>query len=145
MSSFKVNLGINDLQKKLADIKKYDTATQEKMKDAVRTTTTEILMGVKRRIPVRTGKTMGKATSTYNFIKNEGKVSIKSPIAHLIEFGAKGVTITPNKKQALHGGKLVGFASKVTIPARKAHPMMRPAFEDAKPNLMKAIEDAIKP
>ena len=145
MSAFTVNLGIKDLQRKLADINKYDAATQDRIRSAVRTSTENIYIGVKRRIPVRKGDLTKKTTRSYNAAKNEGKVVVKSSIAHLVEFGAKGAVERPDKKRALHGGKLTGFAAKVNIPARKEHPSMRPAFEDEKPNLIKNVEDAIKP
>lgn len=145
MASFKVNLGINDLKMQLAQIDRYDQATQDKLRSAVRTATGHIFVGAKRRVPVRSGNLTKKITMNYDPIRNVGIVSVKSPVAHLVEYGAKGAVETHKRKKALHGGRLVGFADKVRIPVRKEHPFLRPAFEDEKPSLMRSVEDAIKP
>lgn len=143
-SGIRVNWGIKDLEKQLANINKYDAATQEKLKTAVRTSTHNIAINIKKTMPVRSGKTIKKVQEIYNGAKNEGIDKIKSPTAHLLEFGAKGAVEVPVKKKALHGGRLAGYAAKVNIPQRKANPVMKKAFETEKPNLIKAVEDAIK-
>lgn len=144
-TAFKVNLGINDLKMQLAQIDQYDQATQEKLRSAVRTATDHIFVGAKRRVPVRSGNLTKKISMSYDSTKNVGIVRVKSPVAHLVEYGAKSVIETHKRKKALHGGRLVGFANKVHIPIRKEHPFLRPAFEDERPILMRSVEDAIKP
>ena len=143
MSSFRVNLGINDLQRQLGNIAKYDTETQGKMRDAVRKSTENIMLGAKRRAPVRSGKLIRKINMKYDGVKNEGCVSAKSPYAHLVEFGARSADEEPKSKSALHGGIIGGFAARVKIPKRREHPYLRPAFEAEKPNLVRSITEAV--
>lgn len=145
MAGFRVNWGIKDLERQLGKINQYDAATQDKLRSAVRTSTENIMVGAKRRAPVRSGKLVKGIKMTYNSTKNEGIVHAKSPHAHLVEFGHKGGVEFHNKKKALHGGRLTGFANKVNIPAVSARPFLRPAFEDEKPNLIKNVKDAVKP
>ena len=143
MPPFTVNLGIKDLERKLAEINNYGTQAQAKIHSAVQTSTTNIMLGAKRRVPVKSGELVKNITMKYDGAKNIGVVKAKSPHAHLIEYGVKAVHETPSTKKALKIGDR--FAASANIPARKEHPFMRPAFEDEKPNLIKNIEAAIKP
>ena len=145
MPAFKVNLGINDLERTLRDFKNYNAQAQEKLRSAVQTSTSNIMLGAKRRVSVKSGDLIKNISMTYDGNKNVGIVRAKSPHAHLVEYGAKAVHEAPKNKKALtvHGGS--GFAASVNIPARKEHPFMRPAFENEKPNLIKNTEAAMKP
>lgn len=144
-TAFKLNLGIKDLQIKLAEISKYDATTQDKIRSAVQTSTARIAAGARQRVRVKSGMLMKNITMSYDSAKNEGEVHAKTFYAHFLEFGAKAVTVKPKTKKALHGGVIAGFASHVNVPARVARPFLGPAFEEEKPNLIKAIEDAINP
>lgn len=139
---FRVNWGIKDLEIALGKIKQYDLETQNNIKKAVQNSTKNIMLGAKRRVRVKTGRLLQHITMTYDENRNIGKVIAKSPHAHLIEFGARGAVETPKNKKALKVRG--GFIEKANIPVRKAYPFLRPAFEDEKPNLTKAIEDAIQ-
>jgi HK97 gp10 family phage protein len=140
----RINWGIKELERQLANIDKYDHDTQKKMREAVRTSTTNIMIGAKRRVPVRSGNLIKGITMTYDAVKNTGIVKVKSPHAHLVEFGHKGGPEVPDRKKALHGGELAGYASKVIIPDVPEHPYLRPAFQDEKPHLIKSVGDATK-
>jgi hypothetical protein len=143
MAAFTVNLGINDLQRTLGAIQTYDSETQARLRSAVQTSTTAIMLGAKRRVRVRSGRLVKSISMTYDGIKNVGTVRAKSPHAHLVEYGARAVREVPKNKKALtiNGG----FAASANIPARAAYPFMRPAFEECKPNLIRATEEAVKP
>jgi hypothetical protein len=143
--TYKVNIGIPDLQRKLGEIDKYDADTQAKLRTVVQTSTSHIRIGAMRRVSVKSGHLFKNISITYDATKNEGIVKAKSPHAHLVEFGAKGAVERPSKRKALHGGSMGGYFKKVNIPARKEHPFMRPSFEDEKPNLIRNSEAAIKP
>ncbi|CQR73305.1 hypothetical protein SOV_50880 [Sporomusa ovata DSM 2662] len=123
--SFYVNLATPELKKVLKNMERYDTETQAKLRTAVRTATSDVLKGSMRRAPIRTGKIKANITMEYDSTKNTGIVKAKSPHAHLIEYGHAGPTP----------------ASKRT----PEHPFMRPAFEQAKPGLIKAVDSAVKP
>lgn len=145
--AFKVNLGIKDLQQQLGKIKQYDAQTQAKMRGAVQESTANIYAGAKRRVRVRSGGLQKNITMEYNDATNTGKVRAKSPHAHLVEFGARAAVERPKSKKALRidANGIRRFADSVTIPARKAKPFMTPAFEQEKPNLMRNVQEAVKP
>ncbi|MEN6567197.1 MAG: HK97 gp10 family phage protein [Veillonellales bacterium] len=144
--SFEVNIrGIQELKKVLGDFKKYDESTQEKLRTAVRTSTKNIMDGARRRVRIVTGNLIKDIYMTYDEQRNIGVVHANAPHAHLVELGHKGGLEIPVKKKALHGGKIVGYASKVVIPTVAPHPFLRPAFEDEKPNLIKNVKGAVEP
>lgn len=143
MPPFTVNLGIKDLERKLADLRTYDAQTQAKLCSAVETSTTNIMLGAKRRVPVKSGDLVKSISMTYDSARNIGIIKAKSPYAHLVEYGAKAVHETPDTKKALKIGDR--FAASANIPVRKEHPFMRPAYENEKPNLINSVETAIKP
>lgn len=143
MAAFTVNLGINDLQRTLGAFHTYDAKTQEKLRSTVQTSTSAIMLGAKRRARVRSGRLVKNISMTYDGAKNIGIVRAKSPHAHLVEYGARAAKVRPEQKKALTIGD--GFAASANIPARKACPFMRPAFEDEKPNLIRSAEAATKP
>lgn len=145
--SFLINIDKHEIDKAIGQISQYDQRQQQQIGDTIEKSTSNIKMGVLRRMPIRTGTMAKTLTSTFNRYSLSGTVVIKSPVAHLIEFGAKGATEVPKHEKALHGPGITGtgFASKVVIPAREAHPMMRPAYEDEKPNLMSNIKGAVEP
>jgi HK97 gp10 family phage protein len=143
MAAFVVNLGINDLQRILGAFRTYDEQTQERLRSTVQSSTSAIMLGAKRRARVKTGSLVRNITMTYDGAKNAGVVRAKSPHAHLVEYGARAALVRPVKKKALAIGENVVASAKV--PARAAHPYMRPAFEDEKPNLLRATQAAVKP
>jgi hypothetical protein len=144
---FKVNIDMREIDKAIKQVSQYDQQSQQRIGDTIETSTSNIKMGVLQRMPIRTGAMAKKLTSTFDRSKLSGTVAIKSPLAHLIEFGAKGVTEYPKDKKAMTVDEfgLRRYASKVVIPAREAHPMMRPAYEDEQPNLMSNIKGAVEP
>ena len=123
--SFYVNLATPGLKKVLKNIERYDAETQAKLRTAVRTTTSDVLKGSIHRAPIRTGMIKENITMEYDSTKNIGVVKAKSPHAHLIEYGHAGPT--PESKRT------------------PEHPFMRPAYEQSKPGLIKAVESAVKP
>ncbi len=147
MAAFTVNLGINDLQRTLGAFKTYDAQTQERLRSTVQSSTSAIMLGAKRRARVRSGGLVKNITMTYDGTRNIGTVRAKSPHAHLVEYGARAAKVCPDRKKALHSSALEGsgFAASASIPARKEHPFMRPAFEDEKPNLLRTTQAAVKP
>ncbi len=142
MAAFVVNLGINDLQRTLGAFKTYDAQTQERLRSTVQSSTSAIMLGAKRRARVKSGGLVRNITMTYDGAQNTGTVRAKSPHAHLVEYGARAALVRPVKKKALAIGENLVASAKV--PARTAHPYMRPAFEDEKPDLLRATQAAVK-
>lgn len=53
MKGFVINLGINDLNRTLAQFRSYDEQTQEKLRACVQKSTSNIMLGAKRRVHVK--------------------------------------------------------------------------------------------
>ena len=150
--NFNVYMDVPELQKTLDQIKAFDGKSRLKIEEAVSTSTKNIAKGARQRVPVRSGKLKKSIRSRFDKRAVTGYVQARQPHAHLVEFGAKGATVEPKSKKALKipwsGGMGVGgtyFAASAKIPARKERPFMRPAFEDEKPELIKALKEAVKP
>ena len=141
---FYVNMHVPDLQKALSDLSAYDGKSRLRIENAVSTSTKAIGQGMRRRVPVRSGKLKKRITTSFNSRKVEGIAKARSPYAHLVEFGHKGAVVVPKDKRALNlgGGH---FAEKVKLPDVSEHPFARPSFEDEQPNLMRNIKGAVRP
>lgn len=144
MKGFVINLGINDLNRTLAQFRSYDEQTQEKLRACVQKSTSNIMLGAKHRVHVKSGNLVKGIAMTYNASKNTGEVRAKSPHAHLVEFGARAVHEVPDKAKALKVPGGSGFAAAANIPARAAHPFLRPAFEAEKANLIQSVTEVVK-
>ena len=158
---FRVNFSVPELGQALNQINAYDSRSRLGIENAVQGSTKAIATGMKSRVPVKSGKLKKRIKSRFSVNKFgkgviQGEAAAVTPYAHLVEFGAKGTVIKPKNKKALRfvgdAGMLEGsggqygfkFAASVTIPARKAKPYARPAFEAEKPNLIRAIGEAVK-
>jgi len=154
---FRVNMSVPELGQALEKIGAYDGKSRLGIENAVRDSTRAIGSGAKRRVRVRRGKLKKSIKTSFSSNKYgrgvvEGVIAAKQPHAHLIEFGAKAAVVRPRNKKALKirfGGKvgvnLSYYATKASIPARRAFPFMRPAFEAERSNLVRAIAEAVKP
>lgn len=123
---FYVNFKVTELNDVLKDMGKYDAKTAMKIEAAVSTSTKAIGKGARQRVAVDSGDLRKSIRTSFNTQKVTGTISAKQYYAHFVEFGAKAV---PSRN----------------IPKRSERPYMRPAFEQEKPNLIKAVTEAVKP
>lgn len=144
---FYVKFDVPEIQNTLNQVSSYKGKTLSKIENAVQRSTKAIRKGAVSRIHSETGKLKKKTTSSFDKKTVTGTIRSKSPVAHLVEFGAKATTVTSKSKKALtideFGNR--NYARKANIPVRRARPYMRPAFEDEKPTLIRGLEDAVKP
>jgi HK97 gp10 family phage protein len=123
---FYINFKVPELQESLKDMSKYDTKTAMKIEAAVSASTKAIGKGARQRVAVDSGDLRKSIRTSFNVQKVTGTISAKQYYAHFVEFGAKAV---PSRN----------------IPKRSERPYMRPAFEQERANLIKAITEAVKP
>ena len=144
---FRVFFDAPELNNVLNNMGRYNTRTAVKIEKVISNSTKNIAQGVRRRVPVRSGKTKKAVRTRFDTKKVQGTVAIKKPHAHLIEFGAKATVEKPDRKKAMAIDQfgIRRYAKKVNIPARAAHPSMRPAYEDEKPMLLKELREAVQP
>jgi len=140
---FGVTFSVPELKDAVAKIGTYDIKTTAKIEQSIANSTKAIEKGAKSRVRVRTGNLKKKISSRFDRGTLTGRVSAKTPYAHLVEFGAKAASVRPvTKKALLFKG---GYSAKANVPARTARPYMRPSFEEEKPNLIRNVKKAVQP
>lgn len=143
-----VRVEVIGLKEALRDVSIYDNKVWQGVGNSIKTGGRNVARLARTKAPVRTGKLKKSIKSSYKSNKTTVESVVKSSAryAHLVEFGAKGVTIKPKNKKALaiKGGAEPFYSAKVKIPARKAKPFMRPSYEQEKPHIEKAIAQALK-
>ena len=152
MRGFRVNFSVPELGQALDQINKYDGKSRMGIENAVQNSTKAIGTGMRQRVSVVSGRLRKRIRTRFSANKYgrgliEGAAAAVTPYAHLVEFGAKATIVRPKNKKALaidaYGYRR--YATKAVIPARRARPYARPAFEAEKPNLIRAISEAVKP
>lgn len=149
--------GLNETLKK---IDRYNEKAREAVEVAITAGVGRVAEGAKRRVSVKSGYLRSKISSEFNQKKFTGYARAKAPHAHLVEFGAKGVTVYPKKADYLRipvtedtpsdkvtkKEKERGYAirAKAVIPPRSPHPFMIPSFEAEEEQIIEDIERGIK-
>ena len=148
---FRINMSVPELGAAINSISAYDGKAALGIENAVQSSTKAIGAGMRRRVSVKTGTLKKRIRTRFSRGKFgrgliQGEAAAVTPYAHLVEFGAKAVTVRPKKAKALaiDAFGYRRYATQAVIPARRAKPFARPAFEDEKPNLVRAIAEAVK-
>lgn len=123
---FRVNFSCPELQDVLRNMDRYNTRQAVKIEQAVSISTKNIAKDARQHVPIRTRKLKRSIRSSFDVRKIQGTVKAKEFYAHFIELGAKASPIH-------------------NIPARPAKPFLKPAFDAEKPNLIRAIIEAVRP
>jgi hypothetical protein len=141
MASFKINVNIPEIRDALASIEKYDTVSRARIGGCIQMSAINIASGAARRVSNKDGELQGSIKSKFDLQKLTGTITAKKFYAPFVEFGHQGVYEVPKGKKAL----LIGghFYSHATPPKVEAHPFLRPAYEDEKPNLVASIAKVI--
>lgn len=144
-------MSVPELGQALNQINAFDGKSALGIENAVQDSTKAIGAGMRRRAPVASGKLKKKIRTRFNRSKFgrgliQGEAAAVTPYAHLVEFGAKATVVRPKTKKALaiDAFGYRRYATKANIPTRRERPFARPAFEDEKPNLIRAISEAVK-
>lgn len=135
-----------EVYKAMSDIAAYDKQTQDGIRNVVREKTGEVFTLAVQTAPSRKGnlKASIKETITNTTKGAQGIVSTDDPVAHLVEFGAKGTVEIPVRKKALHPGADGWFMAKAIIPYRTPKPFMKPSIDRVRPSIEAAVKDVIK-
>ncbi|WP_294000231.1 hypothetical protein [uncultured Megasphaera sp.] len=144
--SFWVSTNITaEVKKALGDITKYDADTRQRLDGVIRDMTGRVFEGAVSRVPKKTGKLASSIKQEFRPTPRglQGYVKAMDPIAHIIEFGAAGSVVIPIRKKALHPGAEGWFAAYAIIPQRAAHPFMKPAMDAVRPELERAVKEAV--
>ena len=142
-----VRPSIPELRAAIDSLKIYDATKRIALEDAIEDSVKDMAKVARQKVPVDSGKLKKSIFSKMNRQIFTGYFGAKAHHAHLIERGVKANTIKPSAKKALafsSGGAQV-FATSANIPARAAHPFIRPAYDEVLPKLIQRIRRAMQP
>ena len=117
------------------------------VESALKKGVTAIRRDGKRRAPVKSGYLKKSIKSDFKAADLNGYVYSTAPHAHLMEDGVKASYVYPTAgKKALKivDKRLLRYAAHAKIPARRAHPFLKPAYDANEPKIIDDIKGAIK-
>lgn len=143
--AFKVHTTVPNLGAEMQKIDKYNGKMVLAVEKAISKGCKRVADGARSRVPRRSGKLRNSIKSKYVRYDNYGFVAAYMPHAHLIELGVKKVTAKPKKAKAMAIDEfgIRTYRQKVNIPARRARPFLKPAFEAEGPNIVSDVAKAV--
>ena len=141
-SSLQIKLSL-DVYKACKDIAQYDAETQDAIRKALLEGVQNMYRTAVMLAPYRTGEM--KRSLRYEVGRASARLYSEDFKVRFAEFGARGVVVHPSKYKRAMALPFAerAFAQTVNIPARAAHPFMRPAVDAEKPKLETAIREAV--
>ena len=142
-----VRPSIPELRTAIDSLKIYDATKRIALEDAIEDSVKDMAKVARQKVPVDSGKLKKSIFSKMYRKAFTGYFGAKAHHAHLIERGAKASTTKPKNKKVLAfstGGAQV-FSTFANIPARAAHPFIRPAYDEVLPKLITRIKKAMQP
>lgn len=144
--TFYIKADDSAINKALRQISVFDGKTRLKVERAVKNGTQAVGRAARKNVPVKTGALRKSIKTSFKSRAIVGEAKAMSPVAHLIEYGAKSAIIMPKNKKALtiddYGVRR--YAAKARIPARRAHPFLKPAYDAKRDKIIKDVEEAVK-
>lgn len=150
-----------EMRKALKTISVYDHKSYGRIEKALEDGVKSVRRGAESRVSVNSGKLKKSIFSRTQKTPLTGYIGARAPHAHLVEFGVKKVDVdlkdeeTLSKRRVRKGAKVMtvkgnkaggtGYGTKIEIPARSKRPFMQPAFEEARPKIVKSFEEAVQP
>lgn len=144
------------VQEVIANLKKYDDETQQRVGEVVNTSLKNIASGARSRVPRNSGKLRSSIRKSYSKKNMGGTVTTKAPHAHLVEFGTKAHSLTKGTtnsagRAAKKGKRLVlvikgnPVGGEIIHPGSKPRPFMQPAYYQERSNYIEGLKKAVKP
>ena len=140
---FKVDLKVKGIAKALADIDKFDQATQQRIKDTVNEFALKIQKSAKKRCPVDTGRLRSSIViEPYNG-GFTARVGTNVKYAPYVEFGTGKYAVEGNGRKTPwayknRDGELIWTAGQ------KPQPYLLPAFNEHKQAYINAIKQILR-
>lgn len=145
-----------EVNEAIRKIKMYDGKSRLRVENAVEWGMKTTANQAEIRVPVKSGNLKKSISQKFQAEPLEAYVYARKPKgshAHLVELGAKALTIVSKKKAsggkrspmafAGNGGK--AFAHCVKIKARRPKPFLAPAFEATRPHILRRVRNAVQP
>lgn len=135
--------GVQDV---IANLKKYDEDTRERVGVVVNTSLKNIARGARQRLPQSKTGNLRKGLKK-KYVKKDvgGFVKATAPHSHLIEFGTKRHSLDKGAKKkvmVINGNPVSG---EIIHPGSKPRPFMQPAYYQERSNYIEGLKKAVKP
>ena len=148
MFQIKITPSNKELREAIGSISAYDGAARLRIENAVEATVKDMSRTAKQLVPVNTGRL--KKSIFWSFHRKDvvGYFGAKAPYAHLVELGIKKEVVEkPKDKRALMitAASGIQYAASAKIPARGAHPFIRPAYDQGRPEFIRRLKEAVQP
>ena len=148
MFQIKITPSNKELREAIGSISAYDGAARLRIENAVESAVREMARTAKQLVQVKTGALRKSIFWSFHRKDVVGYFGAKAKHAHLIELGIKKTVIEkPRNKRALMIAMTNGirFAALARIPPRGAHPFIRPAYEQRRPEFIRRLKEAVQP
>lgn len=142
MAKFVIKTNLSaEVRKAIGDIDRYDSDTQQRLRNAVEKGTKDTYQEAVKHVHTRTGNLLKKMSMQYDSRRNTGIVKSKAHHSWLVEHGASATIALPKRRRAM---KYDGNFFKIArIPKRQAHPFMKPAIDTTAPKIEQAVQEAV--
>ena len=148
---------IEGLDEAIRRLQKYDTESGKKIRKVISRGGKTVAAQAKFRVPVRSGRLKKSITSRFDSNHIESVVKARSPLAHLVEYGAAATAVRARRQKNLvmrwydRAGR-ARFAARgksptsgtVKIPKRHAQPFMEPSFRSIKPKVIREVAQVLR-
>lgn len=150
-----VNISVSnsEIRAAMKKIEFYDGKTRLKLEKAIDLGTKAMARKARSKVPVGYGTLKNSIFSSFKKERMAGYFGARKPHAHLLELGVKSSVVKPKKRLFLKnrrylrffnsGGDAV-FIRKAVIPARRAQPFIKPAYEEEEPKLIARVRKAVE-
>lgn len=148
MFQLKITPSNKELREAIGAISMYDGAARLRIENAVETAVKDMSRTAKQLVPVKTGALRKSIFWSFHRKDVVGYFGAKAKHAHLIELGIKKTVVErPRNKRALMISLSSGvrYAALARIPPRGAHPFIRPAYEQRRPEFVRRLKEAVQP
>lgn len=144
--TFYVKADNSELSRAIRSISAFDGKTRLRVENTVRKGTQAIGRDARKKAPVRSGGLRKSIRTSFKKNTVTGEVKAYAPHAHLLEYGVKSAVAVPKEKKALRivDGAAARYAVRAKIPARRAHPFMKPAYDAHEGDILNDVEKAVK-
>lgn len=139
-----IDVDLAGLNKAIQKIKSWETEKAQQVKDAVNESALNVQKGAKRRVRVVTGRL--RASITIEPFNGGFGMSVGTNVKYAkpVEFGSRAHVVRAKRKKALFWPGASHPVKQVNIPAQPARPFLFPAWEEEKPELVKALKEALR-
>lgn len=138
----------SELQKTIKQLTAFQWRERLGVVKALKEGTAKTAKTARRKAPKLTGGLRRRIRFSFNEKTLVGLVKSNAPYSHLIENGVKASIVRPNPKSrkkalTIMGNGIKKIAREAHIPARRAHPFMKPAYDECYPDILADVRKAV--